>query len=285
MKDAFLQVPQPSALRVKLSNTNYAVLKNLPGQRLGAKSWYWFFRGFLQDKLDMQFFSVQPCLRRNEHCALAIHVDDVMYFGSKSYWRNTFLPTLMQTFSISQSVLDGIGSSISFLKRKIKRVDGGLALIPGTNVMKLVKMYEDRYGHVRSQTTPADASLQMEDSSPSLTSGEATFFRAAVGICLYLSRDRPDIVFTVKELASRTSNPTTMGIQCLKRLIGYLKPTKDYAVVLDQSQGGSGKWKQMPDHFWILESYSDSDWCADRRHRRSTSSGMHLLNKGFMYGS
>ena len=285
VKDAFLQVPQPSALRVKLNNTNYAVLKNLPGQRLGAKSWYWFFRSFLQDKLGMEFFSVQPCLCRNEHCALAIHVDDVMYFGSKSYWHNIFLPTLMETFSISQSVLDGIGSSISFLKRKIKRVDGGLALIPGTNVMKLVKMYEDRYGHVRPQTTPADASLQMEDSSPSLTSGEATFFRAAVGVCLYLSRDRPDIVFTVKELASRMSNPTTMGIQCLKRLIGYLKSTKDYAVVLEQPQGGSGKWKQMPDRFWILESYSDSDWCTDRRHRRSTSSGMHLLNRGFMYGS
>ena len=127
-----------SALRVKLNNTNYAVLKNWPGQRLGAKSWHWFFRDFLQDKLDMEFFPVQPCLCRNEHCALAIHVDDVMYFGSKSYWHNTFLPTLMQTFSISQSVLAGIGSSISFLKRKIKRVDGGLALIPGTNVMKLV---------------------------------------------------------------------------------------------------------------------------------------------------
>ena len=115
---------------------------------------------------------------------------------------------------------------------------------------------------MRAQTT-ADASLQMEDSSPSLTSSEATFFRAAVGICLYLSRGRPDIdiVFTVKELD-----------QGLQWFLNNLKAALGY---------GSGCLIVSG----FLESFSDSDWCADRRHRRSASAGMHLLNKGFMYGS
>ena len=92
LKDALIQVPQPSALRVRLNNTSYAVLENLPGQRLGAKSWFWYFRCFLQEKFNLEFFQAQPCLCRNESCALATHVDDVMYFGCKRYWRDAFLP-------------------------------------------------------------------------------------------------------------------------------------------------------------------------------------------------
>ena len=40
VKDAFLMVDQPTPLRVQLSVGNHIVLKNLPGQRLGAKCWY-----------------------------------------------------------------------------------------------------------------------------------------------------------------------------------------------------------------------------------------------------
>ena len=81
---------------------------------------------------------------------------------------------------------------------------------------------------------PGDASLQREDTTKELSGGDASFYRMAVGVCLYLSRDRPDIVFPVKELASRMSKPTIGSLQSLKKLVGYLKSTQDYAVVLEQ---------------------------------------------------
>ena len=46
VKDAFLMVDQPTPLRVQLPFGNLIVLKNLPGQRLGAKCWCWHFRVF-----------------------------------------------------------------------------------------------------------------------------------------------------------------------------------------------------------------------------------------------
>ena len=97
-----------------------------------------------------------------------------------------------------------------------------------------------------------------------LSSGDAGFYRMAVGVCLYLSRDRRDIVFPVKELASRMSKPTIGSLQSLKKLVGYLKSTQDYAVVLEQPVGGSGGWKQSNDKFWVLESFSDSDWSGEQ---------------------
>ena len=80
------------------------------------------------------------------------------------------------------------------------------------------------------------------------------------------------------------SKPTIGSLQSLKKLVGYLKSTQDYAVVLEQPVGGSGRWKQSNDKFWVLESFSDSDWSGDKRHRRSTSAGMHLLCGAYMVG-
>eukprot|EP00435_Cladocopium_sp_Y103_P056449 s2990_g19.t1 len=47
VKDAFLMVPLPEPLKIKVGNESYIVLKNLPGQRQGARSWYQFLRSFL----------------------------------------------------------------------------------------------------------------------------------------------------------------------------------------------------------------------------------------------
>ena len=121
-----------------------------------------------------------------------------------------------------------------------------------------------KLGHVRLQSMPGDASLQREDLTMELSSGDAGFYRMAVGVCLYLSRDRRDIVFPVKELASRMSKPTIGSLQSLKKLVGYLKSTQGYAVVLEQPVGGSGRWKQSNDKFWVLESFSDSDWSGEQ---------------------
>ena len=50
---------------------------------------------------------------------------------------------------MSYNELGDVGSEISFLKRRIKRLPGGLALIPGTNIDALVQKVEAKLGHVR----------------------------------------------------------------------------------------------------------------------------------------
>ena len=45
--------------------------------------------------------------------------------GKRKFWEEQFLPKLKEQFSVSASVLEGEGSSISFLKRKLVRVDHG----------------------------------------------------------------------------------------------------------------------------------------------------------------
>jgi hypothetical protein len=64
IKDGFLEVPQEHVVSVTLHGTEYVVLRNLPGQRLGAKAWYWFFRNFVTDSMQFEWCDVQPCLAK-----------------------------------------------------------------------------------------------------------------------------------------------------------------------------------------------------------------------------
>ena len=49
--------------------------------------------------------------------------------------------------------------------------------------------------------------------------------------------------------------------------------------------GGQGVQHKSSDQFWLLESFPDSDWSSDKRHRRSTSAGVHMLCGNFVYAS
>ena len=74
------------------------------------------------------------------------------------------------------------------------------------------------------------------------------------------------------------------SLQRLRKLVGHLEMTSDICLVLDKPQPGQGRWKNS-DRFWILESFSDSDLASNQSRGRSTSSGMHMLNGRFLFGS
>ena len=163
-------------------------------------------------------------------------------------------------------------------------MDTGLALLPGTSAGKVIDMFENLFGKVRNQSIPCDGGIHTEDLSGELSPSQAFACRSIVGTCLYLARDRPDLLFTVKELSGGMVRSTFTCLQRLKKLVGYLKSTPDLCVMLDIPTGGQGRWRAS-DKYLVLESFSDSDWSANQTHRRSTSCGVHLLNGSFFLGS
>ena len=106
---------------------------------------------------------------------------------------------LKQRYTISHSQLQGIDSEITFLKRKIKQLESGLAFIPGTKTSNVVELFERCFGKARQQSILCDSSIQTEDLSEEVGPGDAHAFRAAIGTLLDLARDGPDLLFTVKE--------------------------------------------------------------------------------------
>ena len=191
---------------------------------------------------------------------------------------------LREHYNISHSQLEGIESEITFLKRKIKRLESGLCLIPGTKASTVIDLFEGNFGKARPQTIACDASIQTEDVSEEVGQHDAHAFRAVIGALLYLARHRPDLLFVVKELSSSMSRPTLTAISRFRKVIGYLKTTSDFCMVLEKPIGGQGKWKSS-DRSWVIETFSDSDWSGNKQHRRSTSCGVHTLNGGFLLAS
>ena len=152
------------------------------------------------------------------------------------------------------------------------------------NARKAVEAFEQCFGKLRSHTTPCDAAVLAEDLTSPLKAKDEFSVRSIIGTCLYVTRDRPDILYTVKELSSAMSRPTHGALQKLKKLMGCLKATPDYCMVLETPVRGKGKWRSS-ELTWVLGSFTDADWSSNQVHRRSTSCGIHLLCGCFFYGS
>ena len=86
-------------------------------------------------------------------------------------------------------------------------------------------------------------------------------YRRAVGKVMYVGVIRPDVQFTVKELARRLAAPTGADWLRLKRLLRYLKGTQDYVLNFTGHDDSDA-----------VDVYAGANWAAGPN-RRSTSGG------------
>ena len=175
------------------------------------------------------------------------------------------------------STMTKVGEKISFLKRTYQRLEDGILITPGHYIENMLEVFEGYYGVVGAQKVPCDGSIQVENVSLELDVNESTIYRSLVGMAIYLSQERLDTSFTVKELASKMSKPTISPMSRLKKLLGYLKQTMGYSIKLQVPEHGQGS-RCSSSCGYVLESYSDSDSAGNKAHRRSTSAAVHLVN-------
>ena len=97
---------------------------------------------------------------------------------------------------------------------------------------------------------------------------EATLYRAVAARFHYLAPDRPDVAFSVKEVARAMSAPRQSHMKMIKKLGKYLKGTPRLVSWL--------KWQEMPE---VLTTFTDSDWAGCLKSARSTSGGVVCLGK------
>ena len=93
-----------------------------------------------------------------------------------------------------------------------------------------------------------------------------TEFRSLAALANYISLDRVDICFAVKELAQRMAGPGARDLMDLKRLARYIREFPVCKSVF--------RWQRPPSEITVL---TDSDWGGCDRTRRSTSGGCIML--------
>ena len=107
-----------------------------------------------------------------------------------------------------------------------------------------------------------------DEDAEALGTREATDYRALAARGNYLSPDRPDIQYAVKECCRGMASPTRGDLKKLRRLGRYLVERPRMVLEFPYQESGD-----------TLYGYSDSDWAGCKRTAKSTSGGCMLLGK------
>ena len=78
-------------------------------------------------------------------------------------------------------------------------------------------------------------------------------YRQCVGGLLYYTQDRADAQYEVSNLGSMLEKPTQGSMIALKRVVRYLKGTRDFVNKLELDG-------EVDKHVARLDGFSDSDW-------------------------
>ncbi len=129
----------------------------------------------------------------------------------------------------------------------------------------------------RPAATPSDPSDKVLEDSPRLGDADHATFRRVVGKAMYGCSVRPDMSYTVKELARRLASPTVNDWQRMHRLLRYIRGTVDTILELNP-RAPDGRHGEHGGHDeGVLRVYADADW-ATGPSRRSTTGGAMFWN-------
>ena len=99
-----------------------------------------------------------------------------------------------------------------------------------------------------------DQSINSEDCNENI-------FRKLLGSFQYLSNvSRPDITFAVNYLAQFSTKPKMIHFKSLKRILCYLKETKEYSIKYSRNWNGE-----------TIHAFADANWAYDKIDRKSVS--------------
>ncbi|XP_055822164.1 secreted RxLR effector protein 161-like [Solanum dulcamara] len=112
--------------------------------------------------------------------------------------------------------------------------------------------------------TPMGINLKFDAAGTDTTVNE-TMYRGIIGSLLYLTASRPDIVFSVGMCARFHACPKESHLKVAKRILRYLKKTKD--LVLFYPSGDS----------FDLVGYADVDYAGFQVDRKNTSRMAYFL--------
>ncbi|PHT55812.1 hypothetical protein CQW23_04298 [Capsicum baccatum] len=114
--------------------------------------------------------------------------------------------------------------------------------------------------------TPLDANFALRKNEGE--SDSQLEYARVLGCLMYIMNCiRPDIAYTISKLSRYTSNPNKTHWMAMKRVLGYLKYTQDYAL----------HYNKYPA---VLEGYSDANWITGSNEVKSTSGYVFTIGGG-----
>ena len=196
--------------------------------------------------------------------AIEVHLDDFYAVGpGNAPWE--VMSELKKFLTLSLEGPFTVGDSFVHLKRKRVITEDGVWITPSDSHLKKLLELTGLNWKSTGRETPQTKDLTASEAT-GLSPEDSTLCRSIIGILMYLASDRPDIQFTVNELAGMMSKPTKETLEVAKHLTRYLLKTREYGLFFTRS------WNDSDD----LVVWSDSDWAGDKKTRKSRTAA-HLM--------
>ena len=244
----------------------WELLQAINGTRKASASWGAKVTGTFEDAGVRVARIVPNFFIDDEHDGEAmVHGDDFLCEGDDEAI-GRFDEVIMGNYEAKRMGKIGPGEQhreISFLNRRIVFVEGrGFKIIPDPRHAATMSRALGLDG-ANVADTPASKTVGkgVRDSDKPLKEADAKLFRTVAGTGLYLSSDRYDLSFAMKEVMRGMVRPTVLDMLKLRRVVKYLNKYPDYELVYD--------YQPVQEE---LQVFVDSDWAGELPTRKSTTS-------------
>lgn len=235
------------------------LIKSLYGLKQAPHEWNCMLRSVLE-KLTFTPTVTDPCLfQSSERDALVIvYVDDGIVAAKDEQVCRGVIKDLNKHFSTKEL------SGDQFLGMEVYRGTEGIRLSQTCYTNRVLERFGMKEASKLSAPTIDIKSLIAFEGSPKTKAP----YGNAIGCLQYLANwTRPDTLFSVNFLARFTHDPREIHWSAVKRVMGYLVGTNDYAIHFPGDSSG-------------LVAYSDADFANDTSDRKSVSGVLTLLHGG-----
>jgi hypothetical protein len=232
-----------------------------------SRAWNKTFTSFLTN-LKFEQLQTDNCIFINSSLIIAIYVDDTLIIGSDENKIREFICLLNSKFKTKDlgPLVCILGLQIEYLNNDTVRIHQKKYI---DKVIKTFKLQDTKNTDIPLQPNQklTKELLTEDDELRNLIDSEK--YRQAIGSLIYLMvSTRPDISYTVSVLSRFMQEPRELHWRCVKRLLRYIKTTKDYCLIYTKNK--TSKYE--------LVGYSDADYAGSIDDRKSTSGYVFKLN-------
>ena len=207
------------------------LMKGLYGLKQSARSWNKAIHNVLMSNNYKQS-RYDKCLYMktigNQNCYILIYVDDLIIASNSSTEINNIASKIGSNFEMKC-----LGDIKQFLRMEIEQNHDGDFLLSQRNYID--KIVED-CGLINGKISrfPLDTGYEKLTSDKLMDNNK--IYQKIIGQLLYLSTNtRPDITASVSILSQRMSKPRDIDLTEVKRVVRYLKGTRQYRLRLSSN--------------------------------------------------
>jgi len=201
---------------------------------------------------------------------MAVHGDDFTVLGHKAnldWFRQKITERYEVKFRGRLGPETEDDKAIRILNRLVQWTSGGIEYEADQRHAELI-VADAGLNMASGQRATPGVKANLDEASEPLNAEETTRYRSSVARAIYLSQDRPDILYAVKELSRNQCNPTERDTQAVKRLARYLIGCPRLVQRFEYQEYNNQ-----------VQAWVDTDFAGCEKTRRSTSGGTVALGK------